>query len=192
MKTLATAVVLGVCALPTVLCSPAAVAAPTDVALTAAVRGKTVTTIIVNNTGADIQCGVFGIKSGAVNPLDEIAFGIGLGEVATGGYADLVTVAPGSNPFTFSDVPVGEYTVDWGCYTTGFDTPFEGWGTRLAISEGATVEGDHRHRGRCSGAVRIVERPIAARCDSLRSWSSRPTTNTLGRVRAKPSLTARP
>ncbi|MDJ0006536.1 hypothetical protein [Gordonia alkanivorans] len=114
-------------------------AAPNDVYISATAGGSTVTVTVHNNSGAPLNCGIFGTKSGW-NPEVEpsFVFSKGMGNtLEEGGAPDLFPVAAGDTAVPFRGVPDGTYNVDWGCYsTTGLGT----WGTKAAVSSGATTE----------------------------------------------------
>jgi hypothetical protein len=111
---------------------------PATVTLSASARASTVTVTIHNTSGRDLRCALYG-KPPGTNPLEQgVTFSKGMGDALTGGGPDYFPVAPGTSPHSFTDIPAGEYVIDWGCTTT--TAPGTSWGTAEAMSSGATTQ----------------------------------------------------
>ncbi|MFH5207179.1 hypothetical protein [Antrihabitans spumae] len=108
--------------------SATASAAPTDVSGTASVSGNTVTSVISNNSGGQITCGIAGFPAGTVDPnMSRPTFGLT--------YTDVP--ASGTAPVVFENVPNGTYDIHWKCVNVGFT---EGWATFNAQDTTKTAE----------------------------------------------------
>ncbi|WP_049942583.1 hypothetical protein [Gordonia sp. KTR9] len=114
-------------------------AAPTDVYISASSAGSTVTVTLHNNSGAPIDCGVFGTRTDWNPEVDpSFVFSKGMGNaLEEGGSPDFFPVSTGDTEVRFQRVPDGNYNVDWGCYPKGGGRV---WGTKAAFSTSATTE----------------------------------------------------
>ncbi|MCT1355108.1 MULTISPECIES: hypothetical protein [Gordonia] len=130
---------LAAAALAALAAPGAASAAPTDVYISTGSVGSTVTVTLHNNSGAPIECGIFG-TSPDWNPEGDpsFVFSKGMGNaLEEGGRADPFPVSTGDTAVRFQRVPDGAYNVDWACFPT---TGGRAWGTKYAISSDATAE----------------------------------------------------
>ncbi|MEV0946999.1 hypothetical protein [Rhodococcus sp. NPDC049939] len=122
-----------------------AVAAPEDVDVAASVDGDTVVTTITNNTGADVYCMVIGTKQGDGKEKGKWDQDFGMGRFNNGVGWETVPVASGTQTYSYSDLPAGEYVVSWGCIDQPEQASAEEvWGTEpwfmVPTADALTVE----------------------------------------------------
>ncbi|AOE44055.1 hypothetical protein SEA_BLINO_39 [Gordonia phage Blino] len=113
-------------------------AAPNDVYISASSAGSTVTVTLHNNSGAQIDCGIFGTRTDWNPEVDpSFVFSKGMGNaLEEGGSPDFFPVSTGDTEVRFPRVPDGTYNVDWGCYSSNGG---RAWGTPYAFSTSATT-----------------------------------------------------
>ncbi|QWY79494.1 hypothetical protein SEA_BOYNAMEDSUE_33 [Gordonia phage BoyNamedSue] len=114
-------------------------AAPGDVYISTGATGSTVTVTFHNNSGAPIDCGVFGTRSDWNPEVDpSFVFSKGMGNaLEEGGRPDPFPISTGDTAVRFQRVPDGTYNVDWACFP---EAGGRAWGTKYAISSDATAE----------------------------------------------------